>query len=287
MNSDNKTPVCLITGASNGIGRVTARRMAEAGYAVIVSGRDENQLDATTRDLGSRAAGSMTADLSELAGVHRLADYVADRHDRLDVLINNAGLTTNQRRLSADGFELTWAVNYLAPFLLTHLLLERLRSSTPSRVVNVTSAAQGFGRLDFDDLQFERRPYQGLGAYAQSKLALLMFTIELANRLDGSGVTVNCVHPGGANSNLGRDVGSGPGAKVIGGLMSLLNNSPEHAAEAQVYLATSPDVADLTGAYLINRTPPRPGRANRLARDTDARRRLWDISLAMTALRAT
>jgi hypothetical protein len=180
------------------IGRVTARRMAEAGYAVIVTGRDENPA----------------------------------------------------RR------------NHPRP----RIQLGRQRHGRP---------------------EFEGRPYRGLGAYAQSKLALLMFAIELANRLRGSGITLNCVHPGGANSNLGRDVGTRPGARLMGHIMTFLNNSSENAAEAQLYLATSPDVAELTGAYVINRTPPRPGRANRLANDADARRRLWDRSLAMIELPAT
>jgi len=180
--------------------------------------------------------------------------------------------------VTGDGFEVTWAVNYLAPFLLTHLLLDRV-----SRVVNVTSAAQGFGRLDLDDLQFERRRYGGgMAAYAQAKLALLMFTTELGQRLEGTGTTVNCVHPGGARTELGRDLG--PGAKLMIPLMWLLNTTPERAAEAPVYLATAPELTGVTGGYFLNRRPPRPGRPNRLAADAEARRRLWQLSLRMTGL---
>jgi NAD(P)-dependent dehydrogenase (short-subunit alcohol dehydrogenase family) len=282
MADEKGTPVCLVTGASSGIGRAIAARMAGAGFRVIVSGRDPERLAATARDVASTGADvdTVMADLSEQAGVRDLAKQVLDRHDRLDVLINNAGMTRTTRRVTEDGFELTWAVNYLAPVLLTHLLLDRA-----SRVVNVTSAAQGFGRLDFDDLQFERRRYAGMAAYAQAKLALLMFTVELGQRLKGTGTTVNCVHPGGARTNLGRDLG--PSAKLMAPLMWLLSTSPGRAAEAPVHLATAPELAGVTGSYFRNGRPPRPGRPNRLAADTDARRRLWQLSLHMTGLDET
>ena len=290
MSTDGKTPVCLVTGASGGIGQMIATRAAGAGFHVILTGRDPERTALAGRAAATAgSAETVVADLSDQAGVRKLADRVLDRHQRLDVLVNNAGMIRSGRALSPDGVELTWAVNYLAPFLLTYLLLDRLEAAPRARVVNVTSAVQGFGELDFGDLQFERRPYRAMAAYSQSKLALVMFTVELAARVAESGIEVNAVHPGGARTGLARDLDSRDLnllSRAIDPLMSVLNSSTERAAAAPAHLAITGagTTGKYFGGYLLNRMPPRPGRANPLTKDPAARRRLWEISLDMTDL---
>lgn len=284
---DKEAPVCLVTGASSGIGRVIAVEMAKAGFRVVVTGRDPERTAETARLAGG--AESVVADLADLAEVRELADHMTRNHTRLDVLVNNAAMIRSGRAVSRDGYELTWAVNYLAPFLLTNRLLDLLKAGAPARIVNVTSAVQGFGKLDFDDLQFERRDYAPMGAYAQSKLALVMFSFELAKRLEGAGVTANAIHPGGARTSLGRDIDPsdlGLLSKLIDPLIKVLTPATERTAKAPLYLATGPTgvTGEYFGGYLYNPLPPRPGRANRLAKDLAARERLWNLSLKMTGL---
>src|SRR5512132_3239195 len=191
--------VCLVTGATSGIGRATAQALAGTGRSVVILGRNPTALQAVSAQIrtstGNHAVEVLHADLASLASIRTAADRFLADHDHLDVLINNAGVSLNHRSVTADGFETTLAVNHLAPFLLTNLLLELLKQSAPSRVVNVTSTAFRRGQIDFDDLQAEQR-FSGIGAYNNSKLAIVLFTYELARRLEGSGVTVNCVHPG-------------------------------------------------------------------------------------------
>jgi NAD(P)-dependent dehydrogenase (short-subunit alcohol dehydrogenase family) len=282
-NDDPRQPVCLVTGATGGIGLATARGLARAGAYVIVGGRDpartEAVVDGLKRETGSDRLEAAVADLSIQSEVRRLAALVAERHPRLDVLVNNAGAIRRTRELTADGIEMTWAVNQLAPFLLTNLLLDLLRSNSPARVVNVSSGAHEGATLDFDDLQFTRRRYSMMAAYGQSKLAEVLFTFELAQRLEGTGVTVNCLHPGFIGSNLGAQVG--PVAGFVWGLLRPFLTSSEKGADTPIYLATSPDVAAITGRYFVDREP-RP--ASPLSLDRSARQRLWDISAQMTAL---
>lgn len=284
MNTDDM-PVCLVTGSTGGIGRAIAEGMVHAGFHVVVTGRNPARVTATTDDL-TRAAGpnqvsGLVADLSMQAQVHNLARQMIDHHNRLDVLVNNAGVSCAARHHTADGIELTWAVNHLAPFLLTHLLLDRLTATAPARVVNVTSAVQAFGRLDLDDVQFSRRRYAQMAAYAQSKLAMLMASVEFAHRLAGTGVTVNSVHPGGARTDLGRDLS--PPARLWSPLVWLLSTSSQRAAAGPLHLATTPGLRTATGGYFVRR-PPRPGRANRLTTDAHQRQQLWYLSRQMTGL---
>jgi NAD(P)-dependent dehydrogenase (short-subunit alcohol dehydrogenase family) len=281
--NDPAGPVCLVTGATNGIGLATARGLARGGAHVIVGGRDAERTEATVRSLreetGSDRLEGAVADLSIQAGVRRLAALVVERHRRLDVLINNAGAIRRTRELTPDGIEMTWAVNHLAPFLLTNLLLGLLESSRPARVVNVASNAHENGRLDFDDLQFERRRYAIMGAYSQSKLADVLFTVELARRLEGTGVSANCLHPGFVGSNFGSQLG--PAIGLFWRLLSPFVRSSEQGADTSIYLATSPEVAGVSGGYFVDRKPSPP---HRLAMDLDARQRLWDVSAEMTGL---
>ena len=191
--------ICLVTGATNGIGRATAQALAARGASVIVHGRDRRKAEAAVNDIveatRNRAVEPIVGDLAELDQVRRMAAEFRARHKQLHVLLNNAGLVAFDRRTTHDGFEAHFGVNHLAPFLLTNLLLDALKSSAPARVVTVASAVHNRGRIDFDDLQ-AARSYGGIGAYANSKLANILFTTELARRLDGAGVTANALHPG-------------------------------------------------------------------------------------------
>jgi NAD(P)-dependent dehydrogenase (short-subunit alcohol dehydrogenase family) len=280
-------PVCLVTGSTSGIGRATAAGLARAGAHVIVTGRRKGRTDAVVAELrhetGSGRITGVAADLSAQAEVRRLAEEVTARHDRLDVLINNAAAGRSEQELSADGIERTWAVNYLAPFMLTGLLLERLIATAPARVVNVTSPVQRIGRLNLDDPQFNRRRFRPLAAFAQAKLAGVLFSVELAEHLRGTGVTVNCVDPGGARTAMGGSLDAPGPARVAARLSWLLSGSAERAALGPLYLATSPDVAGTTGQYFAGR-PPRPRRLSALTQDIEARERLWKISAEMTGL---
>ncbi len=268
--------VCVVTGATSGIGEATALELAQRGGTVAVVGRDASRtaqsVDRIRARTGNPSVLPFVADLSVRNQVRALARQIRSQHDRLDVLINNAGAIYSRRLLSSDGVELTWALNVVAPFLLTEGLLDLLRTSAPSRVVNVTSAAHRTGRMRFDDLEGRRR-YFGFRSYAQSKLALLLYTGELARRLEGSRVTVNAVHPGFVDSHFGRNNGV-----VIGGFWRvvefLFGASPARGARTSVYLATAPELASTSGRYF------RSGQvavSSQASRDRESARRLWQI----------
>jgi NAD(P)-dependent dehydrogenase (short-subunit alcohol dehydrogenase family) len=255
----------LVTGATDGLGRRVAFELAATGATVLLHGRNPERLEATIeevrRETGSEKLGSYLADLSSLGEVRALAEQVLAEHDRLDVLVNNAGVIVRERRESEDGYELTFAVNYLAHFLLTRLLVPLLRASAPTRVVNVASAGQN--PIDFDDVMLERG-YSAMRAYRQSKLAQVMFTFELAERLEGSGVTVNALHPASLMET-----------KMVLETFGRSMSTVEEGAEATVRLAISPELQEVTGRYLDG---TREGRADSQAYDEAARKRLWDLS---------
>jgi len=274
---------CLVTGATNGIGLATAEGLARAGAHVILGARTRERGEAA-REQVARATGSdrlevAVADLSVQAEVRRLAEEIAAAHPRLDVLVNNAGIIVSSRRETKDGIELTWGLNHLAPFLLTNLLTDLLVASAPARVVTVSSNAHTGATLDLDDPQFERRRYRAFTAYGQSKLANILFTVELARRLQGRGVTANCLHPGFVRSGFG--VTSGGWVAVGVAIARPFGISPERGARTSIYLATSPEVADVTGRYFVDCQPARP---RPQATDPDMARRLWDVSVRMTGL---
>ncbi len=245
--------VVLVTGATSGIGAKTAALLAAGGARVILGGRDAARAAAVRQAMGGELAERvhpLVADLSSLAQVRRAAGEVRDRFGRLDVLINNAGIDTGVQRESVDGFEMTFAVNYLAPFVLTTSVVDLLRASAPSRVLNVASGGHRAGRIDLDDLQGRAR-FSGQRAYNNSKLALVLFSCELARRLAGSGVTVNCVDPGFVRgTNIGQDMALG--YRLLGGLMWPLMTSPAKAAAGIAQAATDRALAGVSGAYLKN-----------------------------------
>jgi NAD(P)-dependent dehydrogenase (short-subunit alcohol dehydrogenase family) len=275
---------CLVTGATSGIGKATAAGLAGLGAEVVLVARDPVRGKATVAELeaatGNRRLGLMVADLAAQASVRSLAEEVRRRHDRLHVLVNCAGGYWATRHLTADGLELTLALNHLAPFLLTGLLLDRLQAGAPARVVNVTSGAQAAGRVHLDDLQFRRR-YRGRAAYNQSKLANVLFTYELARRLEGRDVTVTCVHPGVTRTNFGREDATRL-MRLLDPLVRPLMRSPEQGADTVVWLASSPEVEGRTGRYYARR---RARRSSRRSYDTELARRLWRASEELTGLR--
>ena len=270
----------LITGATSGIGEATARALAERGATLIMVGRDEQRGKAAQRRIeavaGSEQVQLLLADLASQREVRRLAREVTGRFDQLHVLVNNAGVDVGKRVVTPDGLELTFAVNYLAPFLLTNLLLDLLKASAPSRVLNVVSGAHRGGTIDFDDLQSERR--FGQRAYNNSKLALVLFTYELANRLQGTGVTANCVDPGFVKTGLGATMPLG--YRIVGALMWPFMSSPEKGAETAVWAAASPDLSQVTGSYLKGK---RRIETDSKTHDQAVAARLWKVSETLVA----
>lgn len=276
--------IALVTGATSGIGIWTAAGLAKTGATVVITARDRTRGEAVQRDLAAQAPAArielLIADLGSLAGVRRLAADIKERYQRLDILINNAGLMADRRELTIDGFEKVMAVNYLAPFLLTLELLDLVKRSAPARIVNVGSTLSDRARIDLDDLQSERR-FTMFGAYAQSKLALLLFTVELARRLDGSGVAVNVVHPGGVATNILRLSGwLGGVAEALRPLLRLALLSPEDGAKTSLHVALAPELASVSGRYF--KPPGREAAPNPVAADRKLTEALWQRSLALT-----
>jgi retinol dehydrogenase-14 len=270
----------LVTGGTGGIGKATAVGLAGMGARVGITGRDVERTRAAASDIaattGNQAVDPFAADMSSQAQVRRLARDVLDAYPRLDVLINNVGGFWATRRVTADGLEHTFAVNHLAGFLLTDLLLGRLKASAPARVVTVSSGAQRMGRMTFDDLQGERG-YSGQHAYNQSKLANVMFTYELARRLKGTGVTATVLHPGVVRTGFAAEDPS-PMWKVLLPLIRPLLKTPSKGAATSIYLASSPEVEGVTGTYFVNSKPTTSCQASY---DEAVAARLWQVSVAL------
>jgi NAD(P)-dependent dehydrogenase (short-subunit alcohol dehydrogenase family) len=266
---------CVVTGANSGIGLETARGLAQRGAHVVLVCRNAQKGEAALtdirRDTGSTQLELLLADMSSLASVRELAAQVQQRCPRLDVLVNNAGAAVPSRTLSADGIEMTLAANHLGPSLLTLLLLDRLESSAPSRIVNVSSEAQLSAPLVMDDLQFAQRKYNALAAYAQSKLLMNAFTFELARRLEGTGVTANCLHPGVVATNI-WPADTPWYLKLMIGLIKPFMLNAKRGAEVSLYLATSPEVATTTGQYFVK---SKPAGSNPRSREPEVMARVW------------
>jgi retinol dehydrogenase 12 len=272
--------VCVVTGATSGIGKATAAVLAGRGAQVILVGRDRGRGEAVAAEVaapGGPVPRLEVADLASMGQVRTLAERL-NALERIDVLINNAGLMASQRRVTADGYDEVFAVNHLAPFLLTNLLLGKLAAADPARVITVTSDAHTAARLDLDDLQLEYG-WQRWRAYANTKLANILFTRELARRLEGSAVTANCAHPGLVRTRFGREAKLPMRAAVTLARPFML--SPRRGAATIVYLATSPRVAGATGGYYVKSQQREPSPA---ARDDATARRLWQLSEELTGV---
>jgi len=273
----------LVTGGTGGIGKATALGLATLGARVAITGRDRARAQAAAADIrtatGNDAVDAYAADLSAQAEVRRLAADMLATYPRLDVLVNNVGGYWAHRHVTGDGLEHTFALNHLAPFLLTNLLWDRLLASAPARVITVSSGAQAMGRIDFDDLQGERN-WSGQRAYNQSKLANVMFTYELARRLEGTGVTATVLHPGVVRTAFGAEDPAG-WQRLFLPLVRPWLKSPAQGAETPIYLASSPEVAGVTGRYFANR---KPKTSNRASYDTEAQARLWRVSADLVGL---
>jgi retinol dehydrogenase 12 len=275
--------ICLVTGATGGIGYVTAYALAQMGATTIVLSRNREKcidtVDRIKRETGNPYMSYIAADLSSQREVRRAAAEFKSGYDRLHVLVNNAGGTYSKRRETVDGIELTFALNQLAYFLLTNLLLDKLKAGAPSRIVIVSSELHKRARLDFDDLESKQK-YNGMAAYRQSKLANMLFACELTRRLEGTGVTVNTLSPGLVATNIGLQDGGmyALSKKIVNRLMGI---TPEEGAQTGIHLATSPDVEGATGQYFVKSAASTP---SALACDRDAAKRLWDISARMTGL---
>jgi NAD(P)-dependent dehydrogenase (short-subunit alcohol dehydrogenase family) len=284
--------VCLVTGATSGIGAETALGLAQRGARVLIGGRSEARAEATRKDViersGNDAVDVVLGDFASLDGVRDLASRIEAKTDRLHVLVNNAGIMNLRRELTADGFEGMFGVNHLAPFLLTQLLLPLLSASAPARIVNVASDAHRFGRFELDDLQSE----QGFGfpalassmrVYGGSKLCNVLFTHELSRRLEGTGVTANSLHPGSVATRIGTQNGGFLGA-VVPKLLSLFFVSPAQGARTSILLAASPDLEGKSGGYYTDEKQVEPAA---LARDDAIARELWRRSCEMVGLPAS
>ncbi|MEV4620723.1 SDR family oxidoreductase [Asanoa sp. NPDC049573] len=276
--------VVLVTGGSGGIGKATAIGLARSGARVWIVGRDLRRTEAAADEIraaGPRRVGVFVADLSSLAQVRQLADDVRQRLPRLNVLVNNVGGYWNTRQTTTDGLERTFALNHLAPFLLTNLLLDRLRESAPARVVTVSSQAHANGRIDFDDLQGVR-DYSGARAYSKSKLANLLFTYELARRSPDLSVTANAVHPGVVNTSFGAE---DPGAvqRLLVPLLRPFMKTPASGAATSIWVASAPELERVTGSYFDN---GKPRRSAENSYDRAVAARLWQISSDLVALPA-
>lgn len=269
--------VVLVTGATRGIGRATAAGLAALGARVGIVGRDRNRAEAAASAIRGASPAAYTdvfvADLSAQGQVERLAEEVLATYPKLDVLINNVGGFWASRHVTEDGLEHTFAVNHLAPFLLTRLLLPRLEESGPARIVTVASGAHTLGRIDFDDLQGEH-DYSGTRAYNQSKLANLLFTYELARRLGSSPITANALHPGMVRTGFGGE-DQQAAWKVVAPVVRPFLRSPARGALTSIHLALSSEVEGMTGVYFADR---RPKQSSTLSRDAGLAARLWDAS---------
>ena len=273
--------VCLVTGATSGIGKAAAQALAQLGATVVVVGRNDGKCAATVDQIrqttGSPYVEYLLADLSSQSEVRRLAREFEGKYSSLDVLVNNAGAIMLSREISVDNIEMTFALNHLAYFLLTNLLMDRLMASPAARVVNVSSAAHKGAQIDFDDLPGRR--YNGWRVYGCSKLANLLFTYELAIRLKGTSVTANALHPGLVGTNLLAN--NGRIGTLLKGFLGLGGTRPKEGAQTVVYLASSPEVLGVSGQYYVKQKPvPSSGASY----DTGAARRLWEMSEELTGL---
>lgn len=266
----------MVTGATSGIGKEIARGLSRLGATVAISGRNKQKCEIAMQD--TKSASYFVADLSSQDDVRRLVQEFSSRYDRLDVLVNNAGVFLAERKVSVDGIEYTLAVNHLAPFLLTNLLIDKLKTSAPSRIITTSSVAHRSGQIDFEDIQSEKKRYSGISAYSQSKLANILFTRELARLLAGTQVTANCFHPGAVRTNLVQ------GSSVYSLIWKAAGQffvGPEKGADTGVYLASSEEVAGVNGAYFVKK---RQERSSGVSYGEQTAKKLWKLSEKLVGL---
>lgn len=267
--------VCLVTGATDGIGKEIARGLSRLGATVAVVGRNREKCERAVQETSS--ASYFVADLSSQAEVRKLVEEFSSRYERLDNLVNNAGVFLAEKRTTQDGIEYTLAVNHLAPFLMTNLLMDKLKKSAPSRIITTSSSAHKAGQIDFDDIQFEKRPYSGISAYSQSKLANILFTRELARRLAGTQVTANCFHPGAVRTNLVQGGSYGIMWKAAGAFFI----SAKKGADTAVYLASSHQMTSVSGGYFVKR---KQEKSSEVSYGEETAKKLWQLSENLTGL---
>lgn len=278
-NANMNGKVCLVTGANSGIGKETALALAKMQARVVMVCRDRARGEAALQEVkqqsGNDALELRLCDLSSQKSTRQFADEFTATHDRLDVLVNNAGVYLRKRTLTTDGIEATFAINHLAYFLLTNVLLDLLKRSAPSRILNVASDAHAYGQIDFENLQGEKK-YGGARAYANSKLENIVFTYELARRLEGTGVTANCLHPGAVATGLFRSL-----PKPLESIIKLFTLSPEKGAQTSIYLAASPAVEGVNGKYFVKQAV---AKSSESSYNEEVAHRLWDLSAQLTGL---
>jgi NAD(P)-dependent dehydrogenase (short-subunit alcohol dehydrogenase family) len=272
--------ICIITGANSGIGKATAIGLAEMNASVVMLCRSKERGEVAQKEIkeltGNNNVDLLLCDLSSQKEIRNFVTEFKSKYQNLHVLLNNAGVMLSKKYLSEDGFEMNFAVNHLAPFLLTNLLLETLKKSAPSRIINVGSAAHRMGKIDFEDLQSENKKGRLMRLYGNSKLAMILVSYELSNKLEGSNVTVNVLHPGLVNTNLGRDRSS-----TSKGFAGKFFKSPEIGAETSIYLASSPEVEGITGKYFAKK---KEKDSSKKSYNEEHAKRLWEISLEMTKI---
>jgi NAD(P)-dependent dehydrogenase (short-subunit alcohol dehydrogenase family) len=272
--------ICMITGANSGIGKATAIGLAKMNATLVIVCRNKERGGPALREIiektGNNKVDLLLCDLSSLESVRNLVNEFKNKYQNLHVLINNAGVMLSKRVSSVDGFEMNFVVNHLAPFLLTNLLLDILKKSAPSRIINVASAAHKYGTIDFEDLQGEHKKHRFMGLYGDSKLALMLTSYEFSRRLEGTRVTLNMVHPGVVNTNLGVDR-----SKPKKGIVRRFFKKPEKGAETSIYLASSPEVEGITGKYFINK---KEQKSSEESYNETIAKKLWDISIEMVGL---
>jgi NAD(P)-dependent dehydrogenase (short-subunit alcohol dehydrogenase family) len=277
-----KGKIVLITGATSGVGKESALGLAKMGATVVLVGRSSEKLDRVASSIstatGNRAIDTMVCDLTSMENVRKLASDFKHRHQRLDVLVNNAGEIVGERRTTVDGFEYTLALDHLSHFLLTMLLLDLIKASAPARIINVSSSAHMLGRIDFEDLMGEKK-YKPMKAYGQAKLANLLFTYELARRLAGTGVTANAVHPGAVRTNFGK--GMKGRWRIFLWLGSPFLIDAERGAETSIFVASSPEVSGITGKYFVKK---KEKMSSKRSHDQTGAKRLWEVSSKLTGI---
>jgi len=279
-----KNKIVLITGANSGIGFETAKQLSLLGAEVVMMSRNKEKGEAALLEIKKLVPNTkscvMQCDLADMKSIRLFAEEFNNKYQKLDVLLNNAGIITNERLETADGFEYQFGVNHLGHFLLTHLLLQKLKDGAPSRIINVSSMAHKIGKINFSDLQLKQK-FTPFRAYSQSKLANILFTVELSQRLHGTGVTVNCLHPGVVRTRFAVDRKTNK-LSFFAKLYQPFTITQEKGAETSIFLASSPEVQNITGQYFDKKKIARTSKA---AQNEDDAKKLWNVSMQLTGLK--